>query len=99
MLVGANCLGEAVEEDLHALRIGIGQYERESVVGAGLHRAVEIGEGVALVGAARGPLAAREPAVADAALLADARLVLKDEPDALARMCICNRLQPVTQPP
>lgn len=99
MLIATNRLGELVEEDLHVVGVGVGQHEREAIIATGLYGAVEIGEGVALVGATRRALAACIPAMADTALLADARLILEDEPQPLARMCIGNRLQPVREPP
>jgi len=79
------------------VRRDFGQHEREAVVGAGLDGAVDVGERVALIALARRALAARVPAMADAPLLADARLVLEKQADRLARVCIANRLQPVTE--
>jgi len=35
----------------------------------------------------------------DAALLSDTRLILEEQADFLARMCINNRLQALTEPP
>lgn len=64
-----------------------------------LDRAEEVGERIALVGAARRALAAREPAMTDAAFLADARFVLEKQADLLAGMCSANRLQAFSEPP
>jgi hypothetical protein len=83
VLVVLDRLGELVEVDLHGVRRDFGQHEREGIVGTGLDGAVDVGERVALIALARRALAARVPAMADAALLADARLVLKEETYAL----------------
>ena len=77
----------------------LGQDQREGVVRSRFHGAEKVGERVALVGATRRALASREPAMADAAFLADARLVLEKQADFLVRMRISNRFQPVTEPP
>ncbi len=71
--------GEAVEEDLHGCGAGLRQDEREGVVGAGAHRAVDPGRGVTAVGHASGPNAALEPNPRAASFLADAGLVLAPE--------------------
>ena len=89
----------ANEKDLHRLGRDLGQDQRESVVRSRFHGAEKVGERVALVGPAGRTLASREPAMADATLLPDARLVLEKQADFLVRMCIGNRLQPVTEPP
>jgi hypothetical protein len=68
------------------VRRNLGQHQREGIIRTRLDGGIDVGEGVALVGAAGRALAAREPAVADAALLANARLVLEHQPDAFAWM-------------
>jgi hypothetical protein len=99
---GANCrldlarldlLGESLEERLHAGAIRIGQDQRERVVAAGLDGGVDVGGYVALIDEPRRPLAALPPDVADAPLLADARLVLEVEAQALVFMRALNVLQ------
>jgi hypothetical protein len=84
---------EAVEELLHRCRIGIGQHQREGIMGAGFHGGEDIGEGEALVAEARRALAPFPPDMANAALLADARLVLEEQANALAFMTCTDRLQ------
>ncbi len=77
---------KAVEEDLHRRRIGIGHHQREGVVRARLYGREDIGEGETPVAKPRRPLAALPPDMTDAALLADARLVLEEQAEALAFM-------------
>jgi hypothetical protein len=67
--------------------------EGEAVVGAGLDGREDVGEREALVAQARRALAAPPPDVERASLLADARLVLEEEPDALASMRTLNFLE------
>jgi hypothetical protein len=78
---------------LHGFGRHFGHDKREGVVGPRLDGREDVGEREALVGETRRALAARPPDVADAALLADARLVLEEQPDALAFMCIGNLCQ------
>ncbi len=78
--------GEAIEELLHRLGIGPRHHQSEGVVGAGLDGGEDVGEREALVGKAWRALAPRPPDVADAALLADARLILEEQPNPLAFM-------------
>ena len=86
MFVLSDGFGEAVQKGLHRRRIGIGHHQRESVVRAWLHGGEDIGEGEALIAKPRRALAALPPDMADAALLADARLVLKKQAEALVFM-------------
>ena len=86
MLVLRDRRREAIEEFLHRLGIDVWQDERESVVCAGLHGCEDVGERKALVAQARWTLAALPPDVADAALLADARLILEEQPNPLVFM-------------
>ena len=88
-----------VEVDLHGQGRDFRHHQRKGVVGAGLNGGEDVGEGIALVGAPWRTLSPRVPAMADAPLLADARLVLEHEADAFAWMCIGNRLQPIAEPP
>jgi hypothetical protein len=74
---------EAVEEQLHRLGVHVGQDQREGVVGAGLDRGEDVGEREALVGDAAWAFAALPPDMAGAAFLADPRLVLEEDADAL----------------
>ena len=86
MLVLRDRRREAIEEFLHRVGIDVWQDERESVVGAGLDGCEDVGEREALVAQARWTLAALPPDVADAALLADARLILEEQPNPLVFM-------------
>ncbi len=95
----ANRCGKAVEIDLHGVRRNLGQDQSEGVIAAGLYGSIEIGEGVALIAPARRALAFCEPAVADAALLANARLILKKQADFLARMGLAHLFQAFLEPP
>ena len=76
--------GEGVEENLHAGGVGVGQDQGEGVVGAGLDRRVDVGIDIALIEETRRTFAALPPDMTDAALLADARLVLEIELQAPA---------------
>ena len=77
MLALADGFRELVEECLHAGGICVGEDQRESVVGAGLDRGIDVGGYVALVAQARWALATLPPDVTDASLLSDARFVLE----------------------
>jgi hypothetical protein len=78
---------EAVEELLHRLGVGIKHDEGKAVVGAGLNASKDVGECEALVAEPRWALAALPPDMAGPTLLADARLVLEEQSDALVFMC------------
>jgi hypothetical protein len=78
--------GKAVEEHLHCRRIGIGHHQRKGVVRAWLDGGKNVGEGEAPIAEPPRTLAALPPDMADAALLADARLVLEEQAEALAFM-------------
>ena len=93
VLVFADRRGELVEKLLHRLGVGVRQHEGEGIVGAGLDRREDVGEREALVAQARRPLPSLPPDAAYAAFLADAGLVLEKQAQALALMCICNRLE------
>lgn len=97
MLVGSYRLGEFVEVDLHGVRRDFGQDERKAVVRAGLDRAEDVGEGVALIATPRRSLSLRVPAMADAPFLADACFVLEKQAKLLFRACITNRFQVITE--
>jgi hypothetical protein len=90
VLVLADRYRELIEELLHRRGVSVRQHQCEGIVGAGLDGCEDVGEREALVAQARGPLAALPPDAADAALLADARLVLEEQAQALVFMCICN---------
>ena len=85
--------GEAVEEGLHRRRIGIGHRQRESMIGAWLNGGEDIGEGEAPVAKPRRALAAPPPDMTNAALLADARLVLEEQAKALIFVRTLNFFQ------
>ena len=93
VLVICDRLGESIEKRLHARAVRIGQDQRESVVGAGLDRGVDVGVDIALIEQARRSLAALPPDVADAPLLPDARLVLEIQAQALVFMRTLNFFQ------
>jgi hypothetical protein len=90
VFVLADCRSEVVEELLHRLGVGVAQNEGETVVGAGLDTSKDVGEREALVAQARRALAALPPDTAGPPLLADPRLVLEEQADALAFMRIPN---------
>jgi hypothetical protein len=92
VLVLGNGFGEAVEEGLHRRRIRIGHHQREGVVRARLHGSEDVGEGETLVAKPRRTLPALPPDVTDAPLLADARLVLEEQPQALVFMSYTDGL-------
>ena len=98
MLVRGDGFGELVEIDLHGVGRDFGQNQRESVIGARLHGAIDIGEGIALIASPRRPPAPREPAMTDAAFLTNARLVLEKETDFLVRMGRANLFQAFGEP-
>jgi hypothetical protein len=79
-----------VEELLHRLGVGIGQDEGEAGIGARLDASKDVGEREALVAEARWALAALPPDMAGPTLLADPRLVLEEQADALVFMCTLN---------
>lgn len=91
MFIVCNRVREAVEKGLHRHRRYLGEHEGERIVGAGLDRAENVSERIALIGGTGRALAPDEPAVADAALLADPRFILEKQADTLAWMCISNR--------
>ena len=86
MFVLSDGFRKAIEEDLHRRRIGIGHHHRKRVVRAWLHGGEDVGEDEAPVAKPRRPLAALPPDMTDAALLADAGLVLEEQAQALAFM-------------
>src|SRR5262249_37570258 len=86
---------ELVEELLHRGRVGLRHDQREGIVGADPGGAEDVGERETLVAAARRPLPARPPDMTNTSFLADPRLVLEPERDALTLIleCSCNFLQ------
>ena len=97
--------GEAVQEQLHGGRVQLRQHQGERLAGLRLHRGEQVRPGVALVAQAGGALAADEPLVAGAALLAEPAdgsspsAVLEPERQAAAWMPLCDAVQFVLQPP
>jgi hypothetical protein len=83
MLVAGNRFREAVEENLHGLRVSVRHDQRESIVRPRLDGSEDVGEGEALVAKPRRTLAPFPPDMANTALLADPRLVLEEDTDAL----------------
>jgi hypothetical protein len=90
VLVIRDRLREPIEELLHRLGVGTRHHQGEGVIGAGLDGGEDVGEGEAPVAQTRQTLAAPLPDMTDTAHLTDARLVLEQQPDALAFMCIGN---------
>jgi len=90
VVVFADGGGEAVEELLHRLGVGVRHDEGEAVVGAGLDGREDVGEGEALVAQPRRALTAPPPDVDRAPLLADARLVLEEQANALVLMRVLS---------
>ena len=90
MFVPTNCRSEVVEELLHRLGVGVGQNEGETVVGAGLDASKDVGEREALVAEPGWALASLPPDMTGPSLLADPRLVLEEQADALIFMCTLN---------
>ncbi len=88
MLILGDCRREAIKKDLHSFCVHVRHDEREAIVGAGLDGCEDASEREAFIADTRRTFAALPPDVAGAALLADARLVLEKQPDALifARM-------------
>ena len=82
---------EAVEELLHRLGVGIGHVEGEAVVGAGLDRREDVGDSKRF--RTSGGRRRASTIWADPTLLADPRLVLEEQADALVFMCSCNSSQ------
>jgi hypothetical protein len=93
MVTLRDCRGEAVQKHLHGCRIGIGHHQREAIVRARLHGSEDIGEGEAPVAKAWRALAALPPNVAGTAFLADPRLVLEEQANALVFMTYTDGLQ------
>ena len=93
MFIRSDGFGKAVEEGLHRDRIGIGHHQSKSIISARLHGGEDIGESEAPVAKPRRPLAALPPDMADAALLADARLVLEEQAQALILVRTLNVFQ------
>jgi hypothetical protein len=93
MLVIGDGFCEAAKEGLHRRRIGVGQHQREGMTGARFDGSEDISEGEALIAKPGRALAALPPDMADAALLADTRLVLKEQPEALVFMRMLNVFQ------
>ena len=90
MLVVGKRRGKSVEELLHRLRIHVWHDERKAVVGAGLDGREDVGEREALVAETRWALTTFPPDVAGAPLLADPRLVLEKQANALRFMRMLN---------
>jgi hypothetical protein len=83
MFVLGKGLCEAIQKGLHRHSISIRHHQRKGVIRAGFDGGEDIGEGEALVAESRRALPALPPDMADPALLADTRLVLKEQADAL----------------
>ena len=90
VLVWADRLGEVVEECLHCLGAYRGQHQCEGIVGAGLDRSEDVGEGEALIAQAWRALPSLPPDPTHATFLANPRLVLKKQANALVSMRTLN---------
>ena len=93
VLIGGDGCREAIEKLLHRLRVHVRQNKREGVVCAGLDGCEDVGEREAFVAEARRPLTTLSPNVTGRALLSDARLVLKEQADALILVRTLNSPQ------
>ena len=96
--IGRQRGGELGQKQVHRCGIDDRQHQREVFAGGGADGGEDIGPLVALLREAGGTLALQPPAVAYPPLVADARLVLKPELQALAGMCFGRRLQGGAQP-
>ena len=83
MLVFSNGCGEAVEKFLHRRGIGVRQHKREGMIGAWFNGGEDIGKGKALVAEPRRAGTPLPPDMADTAFLADPRLILEEQANAL----------------
>jgi hypothetical protein len=90
--------GEAVKEFLHGPGVDLRQDQREGVVGSYLRGSEDVSEGESLVGRSEWTLALHVPAMADAAFLANARFVLKEDAQPLVRTFTDDFLQDVRSP-
>ena len=90
---------EPGEEGVHRRGRDLRQHEGEALAGRRPDGGEEVGPGVALVAEARWPLAAGEPAVAGAPLLAESGLVHEPERQALAGMLRPSAVEGGLQPP
>ena len=99
VFVSGECCGELVEEHLHRVGVQLWQHQRECPPGLGLNSREQMNPGIALIAETRRPLAAREPAMANATLLTEPRLVLKPERQALIRIGRREAIQFVLKPP
>jgi hypothetical protein len=93
MFVLSDRFRELVEEALHGLRVGIGHDEGERIIRPRFDGGKDVGEGETLVAEPRRTLAPLPPDVADAAFLANPRLILEKQTDALIFMRILNIFQ------
>ena len=74
---------ETVKKHLHRGRIGMRQHQREGAIGTRLNGGEDIGKGKALVAEPRRADAPLPPDMADTAFLADPRLILEEQANAL----------------
>jgi hypothetical protein len=91
--VGRNCdwkIRPLALGQIESAAESVGQDQSEAVVSAGLDASKDVGKGEAFVAEARCALAALPPDMASPTLLADPRLVLKKQADALIFMRILN---------
>ena len=82
-LVLGQSIRELVEKLLRRAGIDFGHHQREGLVRTDLGGGKNVGEREALVGEALGALAPPPPDMTDTSFLADPRLVLKPDRDAL----------------
>jgi len=93
MLVLRYGFRKAVQEVLHRRRIGVGHHECEGIVCVRLNGRKDVSEDETLIAKPRWTLAAFPPDMTDAALLADARLVLEEQAQAFAFMTSTDGFQ------
>jgi len=93
VLVLGDGFREAIQEGLHCRRIGVGHHQRKGIIRARLHGSKDVGKGEALVAKPWRAASPLPPDMADAAFLANARLVLEKQPEALVFMPYTDVLQ------
>ena len=98
MLVLAQGFGEVFQEAIHRLGRDRRQDQRKGRSGGGLGSGEDIGPVEPLIAQPGRALSFQPPAMTEAPLLADARLVLKEQADPLGRMGRGDFLQTVAEP-
>lgn len=98
VLVLGQGFGEVLQEAIHRLGRDRRQDQRKGLSGGGLGGGEDIGPVEPLIAQPGRALSLQPPAMTQAPLLADARLVLKEQADPLGRMGCGDFLQAVAEP-